>query len=103
MRRLMQTTMALPSNASQSLVEVNNDVLGYLFHPLLRANDRLLLRPLRLEPLGALYLLALGDLLEVRVDLGLLVFVQGRAWRGGSRSRWAPWPCPRRIAGCRRC
>ena len=62
----------------QPSLEVGHDVLGDLLHPLLRPYDRLELRPPRLEPLPALHLLALGGLLELRVDPRLLAFVQGQ-------------------------
>ena len=87
----------------EALLEVSDDVLGDLPDALLCADDRLQLRPLRLQLLLALDFLALGGLFELRVDLRLLTLVEGRAWRGGSRSRSAPSRCPRPSAGCRRC
>ena len=62
----------------QPLLEVGHDVLGYLLHTPLRPNDRLELCPLRLQLLPAVHLLALGGLLELRVDLRSLVLVQGK-------------------------
>ena len=53
----------------QPLVEVGHDVLANLLHTLLRADYRLQLSPFGLEFLPALHLLALGGLLELRVDV----------------------------------
>ena len=60
----------------QPLLEVGHDVLGDLLDALLRADDRLQLRPPGLELLLALDFLALGGLLKVRVDTGQLALVQ---------------------------
>ena len=52
----------------QPLLEVGDDILGDLAEPVLRPDDGLQLRPLALELLRALALLALGDLFELGVD-----------------------------------
>ena len=62
----------------QPLIEVVYDILGYLVDSLPRADHRFQLRPLRLELLPALHLLALGSLLELGVDVRLFVLVQGQ-------------------------
>ena len=54
MRRLMQTTIALPCKDLQALLEMGHDVLSYLFNPLLRPDHRLQLRPLRFQLLPTL-------------------------------------------------
>ena len=87
----------------QPLLEVVNDILCNLLHPLLRSDDGLQLRPFRLELLLALHLLALGDLLEINVDARLLMLIQGQFGPGGSPSRWALSPRHLPNAGCRRC
>ena len=77
MRRLMQTTMALPSMHLQPLFEVGDDVLGDLLDALLGADHGLQLRPPGLEPLLALNLLAFGGLFKVLIDMrGQLALVQ---------------------------
>ena len=58
------------------LLEVGDDVLSDLLDALLRADDGLQLRPPGLELLLALYLLALGGLLEVRINARPLALVQ---------------------------
>ena len=55
-----------------------HDILGDLADALLRAHDSFQLRPLRLELLSALDLLALGGLLEVGVDHRSLALVEGQ-------------------------
>ena len=62
----------------EALFEVGHDVLGDLLHPLLRADDRLELRPLGLELLPALHLFALGGFLELRVYVRPLALFQGQ-------------------------
>ena len=62
----------------EALLEVSDDVLGDLPDALLCADDRLQLRPLRLQLLLALDFLALGGLFELRVDLRLLTLVEGQ-------------------------
>ena len=87
----------------ETLLEVGDDVLGDQLQPFLRADDRLQLRPLSLEFLLALDLLALGGLLELRVDLGLLTLVEGQFGEAAlvvDRDRRVG---PRPSAGCRRC
>ena len=71
MRRLMHTTMALPSIASRRLLEMLDEVLRDQLDALLGPDHRLQRRPLGLQPLLALDFLALGDLLELRVECGL--------------------------------
>ena len=61
----------------QTLSKMLDDVLGNQLHPLLGADDGLQLCPPSLELLPALDLLALGGLLEIRIDLRPLGFVQG--------------------------
>ena len=61
-----------------ALLEMGNDVRRDLPDALLRPDDRLQLRPPRLELLLALDLLALGHLVEVGVDARPLVFVEGQ-------------------------
>ena len=58
----------------EPLLEVFDDVLGGEAQAFLGTDDGLKLGLLALEPLLALDLLALGDLLEVRVDPGSLGF-----------------------------
>src|SRR5690606_11506027 len=60
----------------EALLEVLDDVARHDLQPLLRSHDRLELRPLALELLLALDLLALGDLLELGVDARALGLVQ---------------------------
>ena len=60
----------------QPLLEVGDDVLNDLPDALLGADHRLQLRPLGLELLLSLDLLALGGLLKIRIDAGPLVLVQ---------------------------
>ena len=60
----------------QPLLEVFDDVPGDDLQALLGADDSLKLRPLGLELLLALDLLALGGVLEVQVDLRSLGFVE---------------------------
>jgi hypothetical protein len=55
---------------------VLHEVLGHESDPVLRAYDRLELRPAGAEPVAALHLLAPGGLLEGRVDPWALGFVQ---------------------------
>ena len=88
MRRLMQTIMALPSISSKPGLEVVHEVLGNLGDPLFGAYDGLELRPLGLEGLLVLDFLALGGLLEVRVDIRLFSTRPGSAWPACSHSRW---------------
>ena len=59
-----------------ALVEVGDDVLGDEMQPLRGAHDGFELRPPGLEPLLAFDLLALGRLLEIRVDVRTRGFVQ---------------------------
>lgn len=51
--------------ALQALFKVVHNVLGDELEVLLRADNRLQLRPFGLEPLLALYLLALGHLFKL--------------------------------------
>ena len=62
----------------EALVEVVNDVLGDLPDPFLGADYGFQLGPPGLELLAALDFLALGDLLELRVDGRFLGVVQGQ-------------------------
>ena len=55
----------------QALLEVGNDVLSNQLQPLLRPHQGFQLGPFGLQSLLALYLLALGGFLELRVDSGL--------------------------------
>ncbi len=86
----------------QALLEVLDDVLRDELEPLLRSDHGLELRPLALELLLALDLLALGRLLEVRIDLRPLGVVQRELRQPAlvvDRDRGAVL---RRRAGCRR-
>ena len=83
-------------------VEVHRDIIGNELQALVGADDGLELRPLGLEPLPAVDLLALGGFLEVWVDVRAFPFVERQPRRGGSRSRSAPSRRPARRAGCRR-
>ena len=56
----------------QALFEVVNYVRGNLLYPVFGADDGFQLRPLGFEPFLALDFLALGGLLEVRVNGGPL-------------------------------
>ena len=78
MRRLMQTTIALPSRASRRCSKWATMSSAICLDPHLRADDRLELRPLGLELLPALDLLALGGFLELRVDVRPLALLQGQ-------------------------
>ena len=55
---------------------MRRDVLGHKLQALVGADDGLELRPLGLEPLLAVDLLALGGLLEVGVDVWAFPFVE---------------------------
>ena len=59
-----------------ALVEVGDDVVGDEMQPLCGAHDGFELRPPGLKPLFAFDLLALGRLLEIRVDVRTRGFVQ---------------------------
>ena len=71
----------------QPLFKVRDDVLGDLPHARLRTDHGLQLRPLSLQPLPPLDLLALGGVFEVRVDARTLVFVQDELRQAALRSR----------------
>ena len=62
----------------QPQIEVGDNVLCNLLHTLLRTDHRLKLCPLGLETLPSLHLLSLGGLLELRVDVRFLVFIEGQ-------------------------
>jgi hypothetical protein len=72
----MQTIIALPSSASSRASEVLHDVPGNERKSPLGSDDGLELRPLGLELFLALDLLALGGLLEPRVDLRPLGLIE---------------------------
>ena len=103
MRRLMQTTIALPSIALSRSSKMRHQVVSDQVDALFGAHQRLQLRPAVLELLFLLDLLALGGLFEVPVQLGALRFVQRQLRqpalvvdRHGPRRRALP-------GGCRRC
>ena len=77
----MQTIMRLTVDRVEPLLEVVDQVLGDELDPLLGADQRLQRGPLALELLLLVQLLALGDLLELLVELrplGLVEFELGQ-------------------------
>ena len=71
-------------------LEVLDDVSGDEGDALPGADNRFELRPLRLQLLAAVDLLPLGHFLEAGIESSASRARRGPAWRGGSRSRWAP-------------
>ena len=69
MRRLMHTTIALPSIAASRFSKCSTRSRAIELDPVLGADHRFELRPLALELLLALDFLAFGRLLELGVDL----------------------------------
>ena len=59
----------------EALLEVPDNVLGDQLQPPLRADEGLQLCPLGLDLLLALYFLALGQFLELRVNKRTFIFV----------------------------
>ena len=77
-RRLMQTTIPLPSIASVRFSKCSTMIAGDERDALLGADDRFELRPLRLQLLAADGLLAFGHFLEAGVDLRPLGLVESQ-------------------------